>query len=147
MRVNNPNTPHPSLLPQGEKGPITEVHECFDGLIPIGSNMNKARQLRKNMTDAERLLWRELRSRQVGGQKFRRQQPLGRFVVNFVCLEKRLVIEVDGGHHAEVEQAAYDADRTVWLRREGFCVLRFWDHEVLKDLDAVTEAVSNALSS
>ena len=109
--------------------------------------MNKARQLRKNMTDAERLFWRELRSRQVGGHKFRRQQPLGRFVVDFVCLEKRLVIEVDGGHHAEVEQAAYDVDRTVWLRREGFRVLRFWDHEVLKEIDAVTEAVCNALSS
>ena len=99
------------------------------------------------MTDAERLLWRELRSRQVGGQKFRRQQPLGRFVVDLVCPEKCLVIEVDGGHHAEVDQTAYDADRTLWLRRAGFRVLRFWDHEVLKDIDAVKEAFSNALSS
>ena len=109
--------------------------------------MNRAKQLRKNTTDAERLLWRELRSRQLGGHKFRRQQPLGRFIVDFVCLEKRLVIEVDGGHHAEQQQAAHDAQRTVWLRTEGFRVLRFWDHEVLKDLDAVKEAVSNALNS
>ena len=107
--------------------------------------MNSAKQLRKNMTDAERLLWRHLRSRQLESQKFRRQQPLGRFIVDFVCLEKRVVIEIDGGQHAEKYQATYDADRSAWLRTEGFRVLRFWDHEVLKDLDAVKEAISNAL--
>jgi len=97
------------------------------------------------MTDAERLLWRELRSRQLDGQKFRRQQPIGRYVVDFVCLEKRLVIEVDGGHHAQGEQSAHDTDRTLWLRTEGFRILRFWDDEVLKNIDAVKEAVFEAL--
>ena len=76
------------------------------------------------MTDAERLLWRELRSRQLDGQKFRRQQPIGRYVVDFVCLEKRLVIEVDGGHHAQGEQSAYDTDWTLWLRTEGVSYLK-----------------------
>jgi very-short-patch-repair endonuclease len=108
--------------------------------------MNRAKLLRKNMTDAERLLWRHLRSRQLSGQKFRRQQPLGRFIVDFVCLEKRLVIELDGGQHAEPGQAAYDAERTAWLEENGFRVLRFWDHEVLKNINAVKEMIAQAVS-
>jgi very-short-patch-repair endonuclease len=107
--------------------------------------MSRAKQLRKNMTDAERLLWRELRSRQLSGHKFRRQQPLGGFIVDFVCLEKRLIVELDGGQHSEQDQAAYDASRTTWLTHNGFRVLRFWDHEVMKDLVTVKEAISNAL--
>lgn len=105
----------------------------------------RAKQLRANSTDAERILWRELRSRQLYGCKFRRQQPLGRFIVDFVCLEKRLVIELDGGHHNEAEQARNDAGRAQWLTNNGFRVLRFWDHEVLKELDALKEAVAEAL--
>ena len=85
----------------------------------------RAKQLRKNPTDAEQLLWRELRSRQLRGHKFRRQQPLGKFIVDFVCLKARLVIEVDGGQHNQDEIAAYDKERSAWLQREGFRVLRF----------------------
>jgi very-short-patch-repair endonuclease len=91
----------------------------------------RAKQLRKSSTDAERLLWRVLRSRQIAGYKFRRQQPLGEFIVDFVCLEKRLVVEVDGGQHTEALQAAHDSERSAWLEQQGFSVLRFWDHEVL----------------
>jgi very-short-patch-repair endonuclease len=98
------------------------------------------------MTDAERVLWRELRSRQLAGYKFRRQQPLGRFIVDFVCFEKRLVIELDGGQHAEAAQASYDAERTAWLEKEGFHVLRFWDHDVFKNLDAVKGAIAQAVA-
>jgi very-short-patch-repair endonuclease len=105
----------------------------------------RARQLRKNSTDAERLLWRALRSRQLHGYKFRRQQSLGPFIVDFVCLEARLVIELDGGQHNEEKQAVHDAERNVWLRKEGFQVLRFWDHEVLKQLDVVKDAIGKAL--
>jgi len=105
----------------------------------------RARQLRKNSTDAERLLWRALRSRQLGGHKFRRQLSLGRFIVDFVCLEARLVVEVDGGQHNEDTLAVYDAERTAWLQKQGFRVLRFWDHEVLKQLDTVKEAIAKAL--
>ena len=108
-------------------------------------NKNRARRLRKNPTEAERLLWQHLRLRQFGGHKFRRQQPLGRYIVDFVCLERRLVVEVDGGQHSEQGQAAYDAQRSVWLQQEGFRVLRFWDHEVLRQLEAVKEAIGRAL--
>jgi very-short-patch-repair endonuclease len=75
----------------------------------MSQTRERARQLRKNPTDAERLLWRKLRFWQVGGLKFRRQQPLGRYIVDSICLEKRLVIEVDGGQHGE--QVAYDVER------------------------------------
>ncbi|MGH8702258.1 MAG: endonuclease domain-containing protein [Burkholderiales bacterium] len=104
---------------------------------------SSARRLRKHPTDAERLLWRHLRLRQLGGYKFRRQQSLGPYIVDFVCLEKRLIVEVDGGQHAE--QAEEDAQRTAWLEAEGFRVLRFWNTEVLQDTKAVQEAIRAAL--
>ena len=104
-----------------------------------------AKQLRKNSTDAERFLWRELRSRQIGGYKFRRQQALGPFIVDFVCLERRLVVELDGGQHAQPEQMMYDSDPSQRLVQQGFCVLRFWDHEVLKQVDGVKETIAKAL--
>jgi very-short-patch-repair endonuclease len=97
----------------------------------------RARELRAAMTDAERALWRALRSRQAG-VRFRRQAPLGPFIVDFVCLERKLVVEVDGGQHAESE---YDAQRDGWLRERGFRVMRFWNHEVLANIDGVTESI------
>jgi very-short-patch-repair endonuclease len=98
------------------------------------------------MTDAEQLLWRHLRSRQLAGRKFRRQQPMGRFIVDFVCFGKRLVIELDGGQHSEPIQSAYDMGRTIWLENEGYRVLRFWDHDVLKNLDSVKEVIFQAVT-
>jgi very-short-patch-repair endonuclease len=82
---------------------------------------------------------------QLDGYKFRRQQPLGRYIVDFVCLEKRLVVEVDGGQHAQ--QATLDAERDNWSRDEGFTVLRFWNHDVLKNIDAVKEQIYKALQN
>jgi very-short-patch-repair endonuclease len=108
--------------------------------------MIRANQLRRNSTDAERALWRVLRSRQVGGYKFRRQQPLGPFIVDFVCLEGRLVVELDGGQHNEEEQRANDESRTDWLQTQGFRVLRFWNHSVLKEPDSVCEAIVSELN-
>lgn len=93
----------------------------------------RARALRKNPTEAERALWRHLRLRQLDEHKFRRQQPVGSYIVDFICIEKRLVVELDGGQHSE--QVASDAERTAWLEGEGFRVLRFWNHEVLKDIE------------
>jgi len=107
--------------------------------------MNRAEQLRQNMTDAERALWRHLRSRQLSGHKFRRQQPLGPYIVDFVCLEKRLVIELDGGQHAITDQACYESDRTVWLEQSGYQVLRFWNHDVLQSIEAIKQAIFSAL--
>ncbi len=103
----------------------------------------RARALRQNPTDAERLLWRQLRFWQLDGYKFRRQQPIGNYIVDFVCLEKRLVVEVDGGQHAD----QVDAQRDNWLRDEGFLVLRFWNHEVLKNIDSVKEMILKNLQS
>jgi len=102
-------------------------------------NTAKARELRKNSTDAERVLWQQLRAHQLVGYKFRRQQPMGRYIVDFVCFEKHVIIELDGGQHAE--QVVSDAERSAWLQSQGFRVLRFWDHEVLTDVETVTEVI------
>ena len=99
----------------------------------------RACALRKSATEAEKLLWRRIRMWQVESYKFRRQQPLGIYIVDFVCLEIRVVIELDGGQHAE--QSDYDSTRDTWLRDQGFTVLRFWNHEVLKSIDDVTEKI------
>ncbi len=102
-----------------------------------------ARALRSNPTEAERALWKHLRVRQIEGHKFRRQQPLGRYIVDFVCLEKRLIVELDGGQHAE--QVRSDTNRTAWLEAQGFRVMRFWNHDVLNEIEAVKEAIREAL--
>jgi very-short-patch-repair endonuclease len=96
---------------------------------------SRAKRLRKNSTDAERALWNILRSRQLGGHKFRRQQPLGPFIVDFVCLDARMVVEIDGGQHNEEEDMAYGQRRSQWLEKAGFRVMRFWNHEVLNQLE------------
>jgi very-short-patch-repair endonuclease len=109
----------------------------------VNRQRTRARELRNNPTDAERILWRQLRLWQLDGYKFRRQQPLGRYIVDFVCLEKRVVVEVDGGQHGDEA----DTERDNWLRDHGFVVLRFWDHEVLKNIDAVREQVYQTLQN
>ncbi len=106
-------------------------------------NRSFARTLRKNPTEAERALWKHLRLRQLEGQKFRRQQPLGRYVVDFVCFEKKLIVELDGGQHSE--QVVSDADRSAWLNGQGLRVLRFWNHDAVKDIEAVKETIRQAL--
>ena len=107
-----------------------------------GMNRTKARELRKNSTEAERTLWKHLRLGQLGGHKFRRQQTLGSYIVDFVCLEKRLVIEVDRGQHSE--RVACDTERSAWLESQGFRVLRLWDNEVLKEVEIVKEVIAEA---
>jgi very-short-patch-repair endonuclease len=98
-----------------------------------------ARSLRRDMTDAERLLWRHLRQRQVEGYKFRRQHPVGHYIVDFACLEACLIVEVDGGQHAD--RKGYDIQRTAWLKGQGFRVLRFWNTDVVDNIDGVREAI------
>jgi very-short-patch-repair endonuclease len=104
---------------------------------------HRAQKLRAKPTDAERVLWVRLRRRQVLGYKFRRQQPLGPYIVDFVCLEKRLVVEVDGSQHQE--QRTYDEARTRWLESQGYRVLRFWNNEVLAETDKVIELIAKRL--
>ncbi len=100
-----------------------------------------ARHLRKNLTDAERLLWSRLRNRQLENHRFRRQHPIGPYIVDFVCLDKALIIELDGGQHGEDGQIAYDQERTVWLETEGYKVIRFWNYEVFELLDDVLSTI------
>lgn len=105
---------------------------------------DRARRLRRDQTDAESRLWTRLRARQLGGAKFRRQHPIGGFIVDFCCLERGLVVELDGSHHAA--QARKDRKRSDILKRHGYRVPRFWDNEVLTDADAVLERILGALS-
>ena len=109
------------------------------------TNRDRARELRKNLTDTERLVWAALRGRRFAGFKFRRQMPLGSYIVDFVCLDRRLVIELDGGQHTR--QADYDQRRTEWLRSQGFRVVRFWNHEVLQDWETVAEVIWRELQT
>ncbi|HKT17654.1 MAG TPA: endonuclease domain-containing protein [Stellaceae bacterium] len=102
----------------------------------------RARRLRRAMTDAERALWYLLRDRRLSGYKFRRQHPLGPFILDFACISHRLVIEADGGQHAESEA---DARRTHWLELRGWRVLRFWNNEILHNRDGVVETILRAI--
>ncbi|MBN1425934.1 endonuclease domain-containing protein [Candidatus Fermentibacteria bacterium] len=97
-----------------------------------------ARNLRQRSTDAERKLWAHLRGRRMGGVKFRRQHPIGQYIVDFVSNEVGLVIEVDGGHHLESEA---DVARDAWLKSQGYQILRFWNHEVLAHTQSVVERI------
>jgi very-short-patch-repair endonuclease len=107
-------------------------------MIRSRSGTDIARSLRQQMTDAERRLWRHLRAHRLEGAKFRRQWPLGRYVVDFICLPAKLVVEVDGGQHADSES---DRIRDGWLEAQGYRVLRFWNNEVLQETDAVLERI------
>lgn len=115
------------------------------GGVGSGMNLEFARQLRQNLTDAEHHLWRHLRHRQFDGCKFRRQAPIEKYIVDFVCFERKLIIELDGGQHTL--QTSKDDERTRWPSSRGFRVLRFWNHEVFEDLDSVFEAIWNALKA
>lgn len=96
----------------------------------------RAKVLRKNLTDAEQYLWYILQRKNFKGLKFRRQQPIGKYIVDFVCFSKKLIIELDGGQHAE-EQREYDKKRDSWLKGQGFIVLRFWNTDVLENREGV----------
>lgn len=95
------------------------------------------------MTDAERVLWRHLRQRQRLGVKFRRQHPIAGYIVDFVCIDARLIVEIDGGHHAG--QSAQDAERTTKLEVRGYRVLRFWNNDVLGNLAGVAQTIDAVL--
>src|SRR4051812_42780070 len=99
----------------------------------------RARELRGNQTDAESALWFRLRNRQLSGLKFRRQHPIANYIADFACIEIGLVIELDGGQH--VEQMTYDSNREEQMKRAGLQTLRFWNHEVLNETDAVMERI------
>ena len=101
--------------------------------------ITRARALRNNPTEAEKALWSHLRYRQLDGYRFRRQGPIGNYIVDFVCLENRLVIELDGGQR--LESNSYDATRTSDLNSIGYSVIRSWNNQVLTEMDGVKEAI------
>lgn len=105
----------------------------------------RARDLRNAMTEPEVILWSRLKTLRSQGFHIRRQVPLRGYYLDFACLARRLVIEVDGGHHSEAAQAAHDAVRDDVLRREGFHVLRFWNGAVRQNLDGVMYSIMAAL--
>lgn len=105
-----------------------------------------ARTLRQKQTDVEQLLWKYLRNRRLNGVKFRRQHAIGKYIVDFVSVEKRLIIELDGGQHNTRHGKAYDVRRQNELSLAGYQVLRFWDNEVAKELDTVLEVINKTLT-
>jgi very-short-patch-repair endonuclease len=106
--------------------------------------LKKAKALRREMTHAERMLWSILRNRKINGAKFRRQQPIGPFIADFVCQEARLVVEADGGQHAD---SASDRRRTAFLNGAGYRVIRLWNNEINENLDGVAQAIAAAISA
>ena len=104
-----------------------------------------ARSLRRWETDAERMLWSRLRNRQVDGWKFRRQEPFGTYVLDFFCVDAGLVVEVDGGTHSEPDELGRDAVRTSFLNSNGLRILRFWNGDVIGNIDGVVESIYQAL--
>ena len=106
---------------------------------------DKARDLRRNQTDAEKLVWYRLRDRRLAGFKFRRQHSVGQYIVDFVCHEGRLIVELDGGQHSS--QVEEDSSRTKYLESRGFRVVRFWNHQVLGELDSLLAVIHGMLTS
>lgn len=102
-----------------------------------------ARQLRRQMTEAERRFWYLLRSRRFARYKFRRQHPVGRYIIDFACCEARLAIELDGGQHMENQH--YDRRRSAWLKQQGWRVIRFWNSDIRKHEEAVLEEIRRIL--
>jgi very-short-patch-repair endonuclease len=117
-------------------GDINNINMCIK---------EKAKKLRKNLTDEERILWAYLRNKGVNGVKFRRQEPIGRYIVDFVCYEQRLVVEIDGSQHAEA-QRRYDLKRDNYLRGMGYNVVRFWNSDVKENLEGVIHRVIELVS-
>ena len=105
--------------------------------IPI-PNRSHARSLRSTMTEAEKRIWFHLRAHRLNGASFRRQFPIGTYIVDFVCFDARLIVEIDGGQHAESQR---DKMRETWFQSQGFAVLRFWNHDVLANTDGVIEKI------
>ena len=113
-------------------------------ILRADCNRQHVRRLRSRMTDAEWWLWYRLRARRFFGLGFRRQVPMGHYVVDFVCEQSSLIVELDGGQHADALRK--DAERTRWLEERGYRVIRFWNNDVLENIEGVLEAIAGALN-
>ena len=157
-------TPHPHPSPRGEGLNATSCYQLANGrdkaLLPRDKGTLEAKQkggdegrpslmkararsLRRKSTDAEVLVWQHLRSRQLLGCKFRRQVPIGKYIVDFLCEDPPIIIELDGGQH--MEQERYDQTRTNWLQANGFLVLRFWNNDIAENLEGVLESLFSTI--
>ena len=103
----------------------------------LKENLEKAKELRKNMTPQERKLWNILRNHQFYGYEIRRQYPIDKYIVDFICRNKKIIIEIDGGQHNEKEALEYDEKRSADLGKLGYKVIRFWNNDIDKNLDGV----------
>ncbi len=130
-------TPHPGTVP------TSPLRGEVDAQCRVRGSVSRARALRRNSTDTEQRLWRMLRGRQMAGHKFVRQFPIGPYFADIACREAALVIEADGGQHAENWR---DERRTAYLNAEGYGVLRFWNNEILTNIDGVWEAIMSVLT-
>jgi very-short-patch-repair endonuclease len=110
----------------------------------MGKNImtDAARELRMRQTEAERILWSRLKGKQFEGVKFRRQEPIGNYIVDIISYEKKLILEIDGNPHREKMSKLSDHQRTLWLQSQGFRVLRFWNYEVLNDIERVLKKIN-----
>jgi very-short-patch-repair endonuclease len=142
------------LLPQGEKEESAHARSHPSPLVGEGGGVRsttteegfaraQSKRLRRNMTDVERILWSALRNRRFEKFRFRRQVPIGRYIVDFVNFERSLIIELDGSQHVD---SAHDATRDRWLTSQGFRVLRFWNIDILQALDGTLLAIFDALN-
>jgi very-short-patch-repair endonuclease len=112
--------------------------------MTTNNTLQRAKALRKHQSDAEQKLWFHLRGKRFNDVKFKRQKPIGLYIVDFVAVSEKIVIELDGGQHQE--QMAYDQERTRYLESCGYRVLRFWNNECLTQIEAVLEHIRNALA-
>ena len=117
-------------------------------ILPMGESRRQialARRFRQSQTDAEKALWARLKNKQLESVKFRRQQPLDPYIVDFVSFVRKIIVEVDGGQHNEREGKKRDKKRAAWLKENGYQVLRFWNNEVLMNMEGVLEKIEEAL--
>ena len=136
LRLHSPS-PHSS--PQGgEEGNFYFHHHNYTSYANL-----KSKELRQNLTDAENILWTVLRRNQINNWHFKRQKPIGKYIVDFVCLKEKIVIELDGSQH--INQAVYDEERTKYLENLGYKVIRVWNNDVINNLEGVVEYIINSL--
>ena len=134
-----PSIPSPLA---GEGGAHCEAVGGRGGRSTKASALGNAKHMRANPTEAERALWQVLRNKRLSGWKFKRQQPIGRYIADFVCFAERLIVEADGSQHLE---SAYDCVRDDWLRSQDFRLLRFWNNDILKNPEGVLTSILVAL--
>ena len=136
------SAPSGHLLPQGEKARKDSRYLLPQGEKARKSNVKFAKHLRRNMTEVEVKLWNALRDRRFENYKFRRQVPIGKYIADFACFEKRLIVELDGSQH---EESKRDETRDAWLKSQNFRILRFWNIDINQALDGCLIAILDAL--